>query len=135
MATAGLQWIAKQLWLPDYAHLFLEEFERNLKAVGGIGFQMAPSSYRARLHGESAERYDWRRMQQQRDQIAIALHANNQQHWSPSLLARSVAYFNLTSEVIQEEEARQRRLASRPTTFQFLRMMRDCRCDCASVQA
>ena len=104
------------------------EFEQNMQAVGGGAFQLLPSSYRARLHGEAAVRYDMRRMQQQRDQMAIALHGNNQQHWSPSLLARSVTYFNLASEVIQKEEGRQRRLASRPTTFQFLRLMRDCRC-------
>ena len=128
MATAGLQHFAKQLWVPDYTQLFLMEFEQNLQAVGGGAFQLPPSSYRARLQGEAAERYDKRRMQQQRDQMAIALHANNQQHWSPSLLARSVTYFNLASEVIQKEEGRQRRLASRPTTFQFLRLMRDCRC-------
>ena len=127
MATAGLECIAHLLWLPCYVKLFVLEFHRNLEAVGGSGYQMEPSTYRARLRGEAADRYDWRRMQQQRDQMAIALHANNQQHWSPSMLARSVTYFNLASEVIQREEGRQRRLASRPTTFQFLRMMRDCR--------
>ena len=126
-ATAGLEYIAHLLWLPCYEKLFELEFKLNLEAVGGSGYQMEPSTYRARLRGEAADRYDWRRMQQQRDQMAIALHANNQQHWSPSMLARSVTYFNLASEVIQREEGRQRRLASRPTTFQFLRMMRDCR--------
>lgn len=135
MGSAGLQYLAKLLWVPDYTQLFLMEFEQNLQAVGGGGFQLAPSSYRARLQGEAAERYDLRRMQQQRDQMAIALHANNQQHWSPSLLARSVSYFNLASEVIQKEEGRQRRLASRPTTFQFLRLMRDCRCARAARRA
>ena len=135
MGSAGLQYLAKLLWVPDYTQLFLMEFEQNLQAVGGGGFQLAPSSYRARLQGEAAERYDLRRMQQQRDQMAIALHANNQQHWSPSLLARSVTYFNLASEVIQKEEGRQRRLASRPTTFQFLRLMRDCRCARAARRA
>ena len=79
-ASAGLQYFAKLLWVPDYTQLFLMEFERNLQAVGVGGFQLAPSSYRARLQGEAAERYDRRRMQQQRDQMAIALHANNQQH-------------------------------------------------------
>ena len=43
--------------------------------------------------GEQQARYDRRRRIQQRDEMAIRLHANNQQHWSPSLLARSVAYY------------------------------------------
>jgi hypothetical protein len=73
MATAGLQHFAKQLWVPDYTQLFLMEFEQNLQAVGGGAFQLPPSSYRARLQGEAAEGYDRRRMQQQRDQMAIAL--------------------------------------------------------------
>ena len=107
--------------------LFLREFDDNLRARGESSSNLAPSTYRARLHGEAAERYDFRRFQQKRDQLAIELHANNQQHWSPSLLARSVTYFNLTSEVIQTTEGRQRRLASRPDTFNFLRIMRDCR--------
>ena len=59
--------------------------------------------------------------------MACALHSNNMQHWSPSLLARSVAYFGRISSVISNEETRQRRLASQPTTMQFLRLMRDCR--------
>ena len=33
----------------------------------------------------------------ERDQLAIALHADNMRHWSPSLVARSVAYFTLTT--------------------------------------
>ena len=113
MGSAGLQYLAKLLLVPDYTQLFLMEFEQNLQAVGGGGFQLAPSSYRAMLQGEAAERYDLRRMQQQ----------------------RSVTYFNLASEVIQKEEGRQRRLASRPTTFQFLRLMRDCRCARAARRA
>jgi hypothetical protein len=123
-----LEQIAQQLWAADYTPLFEREYEENMLAVGGSGYQMAPSTYRARLHGESAERYDQRRRRQQRDEMAIALHANNQQHWSPSMLARSVSYFNLASEVIQKQETKQRRLASRPVTFAFLRTHRDCRC-------
>ena len=125
---ARLEQLALQLWAKDYHELFALEYEENLRAVGGQGYDLAPTSYRARLHGKAAERYDQRRMRQQRDEMAIALHSNNQQHWSASLLARSVSYFNLASAVIQKEETRQRRLASRPTTFNFLRMMRDCRC-------
>ena len=59
--------------------------------------------------------------------MAVALHANNMQHWSPSLLARSVAYLPLTTSWMHSNETQQRRLASRPTTHKFLRLMRDVR--------
>ena len=124
--TAGLRQIALDLWAPDYSALFEMEFEYNLAACG-TGFDLAPSTYRARLQGELAERYDQRQRQHQRDEMAIALHANNMRRWSPSLLSRSVAYFNLTTSLMHSEETRQRRLAARPTILQFMRMMRDCR--------
>ena len=85
-ATAALQYFAKLLWLPDYTELFLIEFDQNLREAGSSGVALRPSTYRARLKGEAAERYDFRRLQQKRDQLACELHANNQQHWSPSLL-------------------------------------------------
>lgn len=126
--TAGLDFFAPRMWRSAYESLFIEEHEHNIRAAGGQSMpQLPPSTYRKRLKGESALRYDWRRLQQERDQLAIALHANNQQHWSPSMLARSITYFNLASEIIQQTECHQRRLASRPVTFKFLRMMRDCR--------
>ena len=127
-ATAALQYFAKLLWLPDYTELFLIEFDQNLREAGSSGVALRPSTYRARLKGEAAARYDFRRLQQKRDQLACELHANNQQHWSPSLLARSVTYLNLISETIQQNEGHQRRLASTPVTLRFLGMMRDCRC-------
>ena len=125
--SCGLKQIALDLWAPDYSVLFEAEFTINELACGGSGYNLPPTTYRTRLKGEAAERYDWRRRQQKRDEMAIALHANNMQQWSPSLLARSVAYFNLTTIFLHGEETRQRRIASRPTTMQFLRLMRDCR--------
>ena len=125
--VCGLNEIAAQLWAPDYSVLFEIEFNFNALACGDGGYDLAASTYRARLKGEAAEKYDKRRLHQKRDEMAIALHANNMQRWSPSLLARSVAYFNLTTVFMHAEESRQRRLASRPTTMQFLRFMRDCR--------
>jgi hypothetical protein len=59
--------------------------------------------------------------------MASAQHAANMRVWTPSLLARSVAYFSSTSSFIQSTESRGRRLGSRPTTLKFLRMMRDVR--------
>ena len=117
--THGLKQIALDLWAPDYSVLFEGEFEHNLLACGRGGYVLPPSTYRARLHGEAAERYDYRRRLQKRDEMAIALHANNMQRWSPSLLARSVAYFNLTTGFMHAEESRQRRLASRPSDGQY----------------
>jgi hypothetical protein len=129
MGTAGLQNIASMLWAGDYGQVFWWELNRNrsdFRSTEAV-LPLPPSSYRARLHGRAAELYDERRLLQERDQLAIKLHANNQQRWSPSIMARSVAYFNLASASLQQVEGRQRRLASRPTTFQFMRMMRDCR--------
>jgi hypothetical protein len=133
--TMRLHAIAAQLWRSDYRELFALEYEQNKREVGGAGLDLTSSTYRRRLHGERAELYDQRRRQQERDQLAIALHANNQQHWSPSILARSVAYFNIVSDTIEKTEARQRRIASRPTTLNFLRMMRDCRSHARSARA
>ena len=89
----GLQQIAQLLWLPTYHALFMFELEHNERMCVGTGTQLPPSTYRARLQGERAERYDMRRQRQRRDELAIARHANNQWAWSPSLLARSVAYY------------------------------------------
>ena len=78
----GLQQIAQLLWIgPDYNDLFELEFELNSSAIGGGGYQLPPSTYRVRLRGERAILYDARRRRQQRDEMAIALHANNQQRW------------------------------------------------------
>ena len=63
-ATAALRFFAKLLWLPDYTELFLMEFEQNLREAGGSGIALQPSTYRARLKGEAAEQYDFRRLQQ-----------------------------------------------------------------------
>ena len=93
----GLRQIAKLLWLPDYDALFRFEYEHNARECGGGGYQLTASSYRQRLRGEFAVRYDMHKMAQERDQMAIALHANNQWRWSPSLVARSATYFNLTT--------------------------------------
>ena len=112
----GLQDIATMLWLPSYARLFELEYTLNELECGGGGYQLQPSTYRARLRGEPAERYDARRRQQRRDEMAIALHANNQQRWSPSLLARSISYFRSTSVFIHGTETRQRRMASQPVS-------------------
>ena len=124
----GQQAIAAACWAPSLEDLFELEYRVNQAACGaGAGYNLAPSSYRARLKGEAAERYDQRLRRHKRDEMAIALHANNERRWSPSLLVRSAAYFNSTSTNIQSVETGQRRLASRPVTFGFLRMMRDCR--------
>ena len=124
----AMEWMLEALWLNDYNLLFDYEFERNKRDVGGGGYQMQPSKYRARLNGERAQDYDARVQRHERDSMAIALHSNNQQRWSPSLLARSVAYFGTISKDVQCMESRQRRVASQPTTMKALRIMRNCRC-------
>ena len=108
MGTAKLKEAAWALWAPDYTPLFQLELEQNRLAVGGDKrFALPPSTYRQRLKGRAAERYDQRLEQQERDQLAIALHANNQQHWSYSLLARSVTYFYSTTDTLKAIEGRQ----------------------------
>ena len=71
--------------------------------------------------------YDRRQRSQRRDEVAVALHANNQQHWSPSLVARSIAYFGKSSRsssrFIQHNETKQRRIASKPTVKRVLKLM------------
>ena len=96
-ARKGLQQIAHLLWLGCYDDLFRFEYEHNARECGGGGYQLQPTSWRRRLHGDAAARYDAHRQSQRRDEMAIALHANNMQRWSPSLMARSVCYFNLTT--------------------------------------
>jgi hypothetical protein len=59
--THGLKQIALDLWAPDYSVLFETEFEYNSLACSSGGYDLLPSTYRARLQGEAAERYDWRR--------------------------------------------------------------------------
>ena len=121
------QLIARSLWLPDYDELFEIEVTENEQLAGATRLQLPPSSYRARLLGEAAQTYDRRRRNQRRDELAISLHSNNQQHWSPSLVARSVAYFGRTSRFLRVNEGRQRRIASKPMVMQALRIMQQCR--------
>ena len=91
-ALSRMRLIAHLLWSSCYYAIFKAELEEN-EAVCGSDGQLVPTSYRARLKGERAEKYDHRRMIQRRDELAIRLHANNERHWSPSILARSMTYF------------------------------------------
>ena len=125
-AKEGLRQIAQLLWLPCYGQLFQMELLENERALGG-GLGAAPvSSYRARLKGEPAELYDKRRMRQRRDALAVELHAANQQRWSPSLIARTIAYHKDASGFIRRIEGGQRRIGSTPIAWESLRLMRDC---------
>ena len=76
---------------------------------------------------EEKAAWERRQLSRERDQLTIKLHSDNMRHWSPSMLARSVAYFNLTTSWMHSVESGQRRLASRPTTLAVLRDMRDLR--------
>ena len=123
----SLEDIVPSLWLPSYVELFCAELEHNRRLAGRVGSALAPSSYRARLTGTRGEAYDAKMLRRERDQLAIELHANNMRCWSPSLVARSIAYFHLTSVWQRSVETGQRRLASQPSTLKALRLMRDCR--------
>ena len=122
--------IARGLWLPSYHEWFSAEVEQNralLGRSGGFGAAVQTSRYARRLTGDQLAAWERRQFNRERDQLAIELHTLNMRHWSPSMVARSIAYFNLTTSWMHHVESGQRRLASRPTTFKVLRMMRDLR--------
>ena len=52
--------------------------------------------------------------------MAIALHDNNMQRWSPSILARSIHYFGRATGSLLSNETHQRRPASGPITMDTL---------------
>ena len=122
--------IARALWQPDYRDWFNDEIERNRAALGrdiDAGRFVQPSRYARRLCGAAAEAWELKHLNRERDQLAIELHARNMRHWSPSMVARSIAYFNLTTSWMHQVESGQRRLASRPTTLKVMRLARDLR--------
>jgi len=129
-AIAGcspLDTIARLLWRPAYGTLFNEELEHNRALVGRTGSTLPPTTYRHRLKGRAAAAYDAKQRRRERDQLAIELHANNMRVWSPSLVARSISYFRITTSWMHSVETGQGRLASRPTTMKVMRCMRDVR--------
>lgn len=123
--------IVPALWQPTYEQLFSSELERNRALATRLGvFVGQPqqlSAYARRLQGERREAWQRKQLVRERDQLAIALHSYNMRLWSPSLVARSITYFTLTTSWLHHVESGQRRLASRPTTLKVLRIMRDCR--------
>ena len=125
---AKMRLIAAAFWSSDYTPIFDAEMVDNERECGGEAAVLAPTSYRCRLKGAAAERYDRRRRNQKRDEMAIRLHSNNQQHWSPSLLARSITYYGKVSRFVQQNEGAQRRIASKPTVWRFLQQMKELRC-------
>ena len=117
-----LELISKAFWTTNFEGIFEAEIIENERLCGSSS-ELPASSYRRRLKGAAAAEYDRRRRNQRRDQMAVQLHANNQQHWSPSLVARSIAYYRKWSRFIQANETRQRRLASKPTVSRVLKLM------------
>ena len=106
--------IARLLWLPSYKELFEAELLHNRHLVGrASGAQLPPSTYRARLQGAHAELYDIKRLKQERDQLAIEVHANNMRHWSPSLVSRSIAKALRTSALLHHSCIRSRLVTPR----------------------
>ena len=125
-----LQDIALDLWLPSYEERFTKELEDNRVRAhdrGILSVRSKTSAYSRRLTGQRRVAWEHRQQTRERDQLAIALHADNMRHWSPSLVARSIAYFPLTTSWMHHVESGQRRIASRPSALKVLRLMRDCR--------
>lgn len=118
--------IARTLWRSDYVELFDAEYKENKQRLGP-GYSTIQSSYARRLQGQRLAEYQQRVQGRERDQMAIAIHSANMRAWTPSFLARSVAYFSHTTGFLHGTETHGRRLASRPSTLKFLRMMRDVR--------
>ena len=113
---------AHELWAADYRAVFEREYEA-LRARCGHGYALPPSSYVARLSGEQRALYEQRARRRERDQMAIALHANNMRHWTPSLLARSICAFSSNTQFTRAIETQQARQASAPSTWAFMRLM------------
>ena len=126
LSLSGLKAMVLSLWRPSYESLFEEEIATNRAALGrpgGFGV-LQLTRYARSLKGEKLAAWQRRQLNRERDQMAIELHALNMRHWSPSMLARSVAYFSLTTSWLHQVESGQRRLASRPMTFKVLRCAR-----------
>eukprot|EP00965_Chrysotila_dentata_P072320 2390060-Pleurochrysis_carterae.AAC.6 len=122
LGNVGWREAAAQLWASDYSELFELEYCQNRRFFGGsFVSQLPPSTYRQRLNGEALEKYALRERRRERDLMAAAIHSSNMRVWPLSLIARSIAYFNQSSQIIQRTETQQRRLASRPIVFQILR--------------
>ena len=122
-----LEEMAADLWAADYGSLFANEIERNRALVSHhagtfccTSSQLQLSSYARRLSGHRREEWERRQLIRERDQLAIALHAANMRAWSHSLVARSIAYFTLTTSWLHQVESGQARLASCPTSVQPL---------------
>ena len=88
--------MARELWRADYDELFAAEHAANLELLGP-GYRVQPSSYAQRLTGQRLADYRRRMMNKERDLMAAALHGANMRAWTPSILARSVAYFSSAS--------------------------------------
>lgn len=125
-AFATVEQISRLLWLPSYEDLFAAELDHNRRLVASTGNGLQPSTYRARLRGDAAIKYDMKQVRRERDKLAIEIHSNNMRCWSPSLVARSISYFTLSSSWQCSVETRQRRLASKPFVTKVLNMMHDC---------
>ena len=121
-AASMLELIAEAFWATNLEPLFDAEIAENERLCGPAS-ALPPSSYRRRLRDDAALKYDRRRRNQRRDEMAVMLHCNNQRHWSPSLLARSIAYYGKGSRFVQRNETNQRRIASKPTVRRVLKMM------------
>ena len=123
-----LQVISRGLWQTSYEAWFQAEVEYNRQLLGrgsAADASMQRSQYARRLRGDQLAAWRRRQLNRERDQLAIELRSANMRQWSPSIVARSISYFHLTTSWQHQVESGQRRLASRPTTFKVLRMMRD----------
>lgn len=123
---ATLDEISYILLLPSYVDVFRKEIAHNERLTGFTSL-LQPSSYRRRLKDGSTDAiiYDEKQLRRKRDQMAIQVHANNMRHWSPSLMARSISYFTLSTDWQNSVETAQRRLASRPIVVKVLERMRE----------
>jgi hypothetical protein len=119
----SMPYCAQQLWASDYTPVFEREYEASRERCGS-GYELPPSSYAARgLSGERLEAYQRKMRHRERDLMAAALHGSNMRLWTPSMMARSVCAIS-SSRFSRRVESRGARMASQPTTFKFLRMMR-----------
>ena len=84
---------ARALWSSDYRPILAAEDEAEGGAVHLLGV-LEQSSYRRKLHGDKAVRYDARAQKRARGALAQLGRVNNMRRWTFSIVARSLCYFN-----------------------------------------
>jgi len=112
---------AVDLWSDCYAKLFAEEDAAAAEALG----PMPQTNYRRGLKGAKAQAYDDRAQKRQRKTIATHVRQANVRHWTFSVVARSLSWFNQrVPHRVWADACAERMIASRPACVYLLEAMK-----------